>query len=432
MGIVFSSHLFLLSKWNGQYINNERALLSKSPFRPLRYAPVVSQGVAFKVEPGIFVTFEPKPKNNKGGGQMKRCYVIPLMIALVITLSPGAPTPASASGQKTWTIKLHYEMPNTAPLPVYGFHPWAKAVEKATKGRVKVQIYPGDTLFKTRTDAVEGIKAGLADVAFMYAFAYTPQFDLIDVITAPFFAPNAEVASRTAWALYQKFPEIQAQWKDVKLLSTWSTDPYILITTKKQIKTLEDFKGMKMRVTGGLANEMMKRLGGVPVSIPMPQNYINLQKGVIDGMAGPGEAISGFRLYEVVKYYTMAPTTCTAQQLIMNKRTWNGFTPEVQEQIMSVSGENAAIRMGGGCFDRAWTFLADQVKKSGHQMIKYNLPKEEMDRWVKIAGKPVWDMWVKKMEKLGHKNARQIQEEAIRLVEYYSQGKTDTWRDLFK
>jgi len=361
---------------------------------------------------------------------MKKYFFIPLMIACFIAFNFGGPAPASA--QKTWTIKMHYEMPNTAPLPVYGFHPWARAVEEVTKGRVKVQTYPGDTLFKTRTDVVEAIKAGLADVAFMYAFAFTPQFDLIDVVTMPFFAPNGEVASRTAWALYEKFPEIQAQWKDVKLLSTWATDPYVLITTKKQIKTLEDFKGMKMRVTGSVATDMMKRLGGVPVAIPMPENYVNLQKGVIDGMAGPGEAIAGFRFYELVKYYTMVGTTCTAQQWIMNKNTWNSFTPEIQEAIMSVSGENAAIRFGGNAFDGAWDVLDKKAKEAGYEMIKYTPPKEELDRWIQIAGKPVWEQWVKKMESQGHKNVRQIQEEAIRLVAYYSQGKTDTWRDLFR
>ena len=119
-------------------------------------------------------------------------------------------------------------------------------------------------------------KEGLQNVAFMYAFAYDPQFDLIDVLTVPFFAPNGEVGSRVGWALYEKFPEIQAQWKDVKLITTWTTDPYIIITTKKQIKTLEDFKGMKMRVTGPMATEMMKRLGGVPMAIPMPPPTIPL------------------------------------------------------------------------------------------------------------------------------------------------------------
>jgi TRAP-type C4-dicarboxylate transport system substrate-binding protein len=360
---------------------------------------------------------------------MKRIPVIPLMMVLAAALIVAQPT--SGFGE-TWTIKFHYEQPTTAPLPVFGFEPWAKAVEKATEGRVKVQIYPGDTLFKTKTDTIEAIKAGLADVAFMYAWAFSPQFDLIDAVSIPFFAPNAEVASRTAWALFQNVPEVRAQWKDVKLLSAWTTDPYIFITTKKQVKTLEDFKGMKIRMTGGMATEMMKLLGGIPVTIPMPQNYENLQKGVIDGMSAPGEAIAGFRLYEVVKYYTIVPTTCVTQELIMNKKTWNSLPPDIQEAIMSVSGENAAIRMGGGCFDRAWAGLSDKVEKAGYPMIKYTPPKEEVDRWIKIAGKPLWNEWVKKMEKRGHTSAQKIQDEAIRLAKKFSQGKTDMWREMFK
>jgi len=360
---------------------------------------------------------------------MRKYFLIPLMIALFILCGLGSGRGALS---KTWTIKMHYEMPNTAPLPVYGFHPWAKAVEEVTKGRVKVELYPSDTLFKTRTDVVEAIKSGLADVAFMYCFPFTPKFDLSEVVSLPFFTPNGEVGSRTAWALYQKFPEIQTQWKDVKLLSCWATDPYVLITTKKQIRRLEDFKGMKIRVTGGAANEMMKLLGGVPIACPMPESYVNLQKGVIDGMAAPGEAIAGFRFYELVKYYTMVGTTCTAHQLVMNQKTWNSLTPDIQEAIMSLSGENAAIRFGGHCFDGAWDVLGKKVKETGHEMIKYTPPKEELDQWVRVAGKPVWEQWVINMEKLGHKNARQIQEEGIRLVKHYSQGKTDTWRDLFK
>jgi TRAP-type C4-dicarboxylate transport system substrate-binding protein len=360
---------------------------------------------------------------------MKRIPVIPLMMVLAAALIVGQPT--SGFGE-TWTIKFHYEQPTTAPLPVFGFEPWAKAVEKATEGRVKMQIYPGDTLFKTKTDTIEAIKGGLADVAFMYAWAFSPQFDLIDAVSIPFFAPNAEVASRTAWALFQNIPEVQEQWKDVKVLSAWTTDPYIFITTKKQVKTLEDFKGMKIRMTGGMATEMMKLLGGIPVTIPMPQNYENLQKGVIDGMSAPGEAIAGFRLYEVVKYYTIVPTTCVTQELIMNKKTWNSLPPDIQEAIMSVSGENAAIRMGGGCFDRAWEGLSQKVDKAGYPMIKYTPPKEEVDRWIEIAGKPLWDEWVKNMEKRGCTSAQKIQDEAIRLAKEFSKGKTDMWREMFK
>jgi TRAP-type C4-dicarboxylate transport system substrate-binding protein len=361
---------------------------------------------------------------------MRKNYCLPFIALCFIALIIAAPS-SGAAEEKTWTIRFHYEQPTTAPLPVYGFEPWAKDVEKATKGRVKVQIFPGDTLFKTKSDAVESVKLGIADVAFMYAWSFTPKFDLTDVLSVPFIVPNAEVAGRVTWALFQKFPEMQEQWKDVKVLTIWTTDPYVFITTKKQIKVLEDFKGMKMRVTAGMAVDMMKLLGGVPVTFPMPDSYLSLDKGVIDGMAAPGEAITGFRLYEIAKYYTMVPTTCVSQQLIMNKKTWNDFPPDIQEAIMSVSVESGAIRFGGGCFDRAWGLLPGTAKSAGKEMINYVPSKEEMNRWVERAGKPLWEAWIKKMESAGYPSARKIQEEAIRLVKEYSAGKTDQWRTMF-
>ena len=340
-----------------------------------------------------------------------------------------APTPAP---EKTWTLKFAYEQPPTAPLPTYGFEPWAKDVERVTKGRVKVETYPGNTLFNTRSDAVEAIKSRIADVGFMYAWAFAPQFDLIDVLSCPFMIPTGEVGSRATWAVYEKFPEVQAQWDDVKLLAAWTTQPYFFITKDKQIKTLEDFKGMKMRQTGGMATEMMKLLGGVPVAAPMPDSYENLHKGVIDGMSSNGEATLGFRLYEVVKYYTLVSTTCVTQELIMNKDAWNELPTDIQQEIMTVCGDNAAIRFGGNCFDRAWQELPAEVKKEGFEMITYTPPEEELNRWEEIAGKPLWNKWVADMEARGYSNAQEIQDEAIRLVEQYSQGKTDTWQDMFK
>ncbi|MBW2030977.1 MAG: TRAP transporter substrate-binding protein [Deltaproteobacteria bacterium] len=330
-----------------------------------------------------------------------------------------------------YTIRLHYEMPTTAPLAVYGFEPWAKDVEKVTNGRVKVQTFPGDTLFKTKTDAVEAIKAGIADIGFMYAWAFAPQFDLTDVLSVPFVAPNAEVASRATWRIYQKFPEVQKQWKGVKLLAVWTTDPYIFITRDKQIKTMEDFAGMKMRMTGGMATKMMKLLGGTPMTIPMPQNYENLQKGVIDGMAAPAEAILGFRLYEVVKYYTLVPTTLVTQEMIMNLNSWNRLPKDIQEAIMRLCGDHAAIRFGGGCFDRAWTILPKRVKEANRPMITYTPPQEEIDRWIEKAGKPLWGEWVDTMVSRGYKNAAEIQQEAIRLVKEISRGKKDNWKEMF-
>lgn len=354
------------------------------------------------------------------------------LIGAIAVLSTYAVPGSVLAAEETYTLKFHFEQPTTAPLAVYGFIPWAKAVEEATNGRVKMQLFPGDTLFKTKTDAVDAVKSGLADIAFMFAWSHAPKFDLIDALSVPFIAPNAEVASRVTWKLYNMFPEIQKQWEGVKLLAVWTTDPYIFITTKKQIKRLEDFKGMKIRMTGGMATEMMKLLGGTPISIPMPQNYENLQRGVIDGMASPMEAILGFRFYEVAPNYTLVPSTCVTQELIMNENTWNKLPSDIQEQIMSVSGDNAAIRYGGGSFDRARDILPIKVKESGYTMNVYTPPQDEIDRWIKIAGKPLWEKWVQDMEKRGSKSAREIQSTALKLIEEYKKGNIAVWKDMYK
>src|SRR3972149_9511402 len=136
---------------------------------------------------------------------MKKTFFLPILVLSVIPFSLMAPS-FGAAAEKTWTIRFHYEQPPTAPLPVDGFEPWAKDVEKATKGRVKVQIYSGDTLFKTKSDCVESVKLGIADAAFLYAWAYSPQFDLTDVLGVPFIVPNAEIAGRLT---------VSAAWQEV-------------------------------------------------------------------------------------------------------------------------------------------------------------------------------------------------------------------------
>jgi TRAP-type C4-dicarboxylate transport system substrate-binding protein len=344
---------------------------------------------------------------------MKKVVLGVLVVAMVACFG------SVSFAEKVWELRMHEEHPTTSPFHVYGHVPWVKDIEKATNGRVKITIYPMRTLMKG-TESWNGVKTGIAHMAHVFAGYYPGQFDLLDVISLPFIAPNGEVASRVAWALYNKYPEIQAQSKDAKMLTIWTTEPYFFLTSKKQIKTLEDFKGMKLRMTGGPPTEMMKLLKGIPTLISMNDVYPALQKGVLDGMAAPGEAVSGFRFYEVAKYYTWVPTVATWFMHLMNWDTWNSFPPDIQKAIMSVSGERQAVRYGGGVFDRAHDEMKSVVKKAGHEMVEYTPSKQEIDRWIKIAGKPVWDNWVAKMEAKGHSKARQILEDCLKLIDEFS------------
>ena len=299
--------------------------------------------------------------------------------------------------------------------PAHALQPWAKKVEEATKNRVKIDIFPAQTLAKG-PDIWNAVKTGVADMGWCWHGYWPDMTPLSDVITLPALpSKSAEHGSEVLWRLYERFPAIQREFKDVHVLQLWTGDPRFLITTKKQVKTMEDIKGMKIRTPGGPPTEQMKSLGAVPVLIPMPETYQALDKGVIDGLDISWEGTYSFRLYEVGKYFTMAPLTTTYFSMVMNKQKWEGLPKDIQEAITSVSGLDAAKFWGRNFFDTVESAVMENAKKGGYALVKYSLPAEEVERWTRISGEPIWKEWVKKMESKGRPEAQQVLNAALEM-----------------
>ena len=322
---------------------------------------------------------------------------------------------AVVAAAKPITLTFANQNPDTSWSGMKAIAPWAKQVEEATDGKVKIQIFYSQTLTKGK-DAWEATKNGIADISWCfhgYWPGLTPLADVISLPALPY--TTAEKGSEVLWKLYEKYPAIQEQFADNKVLLLFTSNPYILITTKKQVKTMEDIKGMKIRMSGGPPTEMMKALGGTPMMVPMPDNYMSLQKGVIDGMGAPWEAIHGFRLYEVVKYYTETPFPAVYFSIAMNRKKWDSLDKEIQDAIMSVGGLEGSKFWGRNHFDTAKDGVMEKVKSEGKSIDIYTFSDQERQRWIDTAGKPIWDQWVKKMEDAGHSNAQEILDTAISL-----------------
>jgi TRAP-type C4-dicarboxylate transport system substrate-binding protein len=313
-------------------------------------------------------------------------------------------------------VNLAWQDPPKGWGAVEALQPWVKKVEEASKGNMKVDVFYSQTLVKG-IDTWNALKNGVADMGWCVQGYWTDLTPLAEVIILPALPfKTGEKGSEVLWKLYEKFPDIQKQFKDVHVLFFWTSPPYFLATTKKQVKTLEDIKGLKIRVTGGPQFEQMKALGAVPVLIPMPDVYQALEKGTVDGMAAPWEAILSFRLYEVVKYYSFAPLCATYHSMSMSNQKWNSLPKNMQEVLTSVSGVGAAQSFGRNFFDTAEGAVAEQVKKGNYSITRYSLPPEEMQKWTKVSGEPLWKEWVKKMEGKGFPVAPQILDTALEMV----------------
>ena len=340
---------------------------------------------------------------RKGGTYF--AAVVALAAALMAV--PAAQSPASAQ-----QIKLTFADQNspTAWGPTRALYPWVKQIEEATKGRVKIEVYPSQTLVKG-VDMWKAASAGTVDIGWCVQSYWSDLTPLSDVVSLPGLpaAISAEKMSEVLWKLYETYPAIQKEFDaaGVQPLALYTTASYFIASARKQIKTLDDMKGLKIRTVGGPAVEYVKATGGVPTPMPAPDIYQALDKGVVDAAAVPWEAIHGFRLFEVIKSVTLAPLSRAYFSICANKAKMQSLPAEVRAQIMQVGGLAGSKFWGRNFFDTAEAGVAESLKSAGKELVRIDLAPAELEQWTKLA-RPIHEDWVKRMEGKGHKEAREI------------------------
>lgn len=325
----------------------------------------------------------------------------------------------SSSAAPAEVIKLKYadQNPDTGWEGQNAAKPWLEQIEEAAGGRVEVEPYFGETLFKG-TDTWESLKAGVGDFAWCFHGYWAGLTPLADVIALPFLpVESAELGSAVLWQLYEEFPSIQEQFQDNHVLLTWTSSPYYLLTTKKKVETLDDIKGLKIRAIGGPPTQLIEAMGGVPVSMGMPDTYQALQTGVLDGILNNWEAIYSFRHYEVCKYMTMVPFHVVYFTQSFNKAKWESLPDEVKAAFESVSGLEGSKFWGANMFDSAAAAVDDILKEKGYELTKVTPSEQEVASWREQFGEPLWEQWVKDREAEGHSEARDILNRALELLE---------------
>ena len=302
-------------------------------------------------------------------------------------------TIAPAYGQAK-PIELTYSIFFPAPAPqTQVAMEWAKEIEKRTKGRLKITIFPGETLSKA-AQCYDGVVQGISDIGFS-ALAYTRgRFPLTEVADLPLGIKSGLVATKLINAYYKKFQP--KELKDVKVMYLHGHGPGFL-HTKKAVNKLEDLKGMKIRCTG-LAAKIVTALGGIPLGTPMPETYDALSRGVVEGSMAPQEALSTWRWGEVVKYTTESwgAAYSTGFFVVMNKKKWNSLPKDIKKIIEQVNKE--WIEKQGKNWDDIDKLGREATLKRGNQII--SLSKEENERWAN-AVRPLLDGYVKNMKEKG-------------------------------
>ena len=321
---------------------------------------------------------------------MKRLTKTLAVIATTLTLGSTAAMAETRLTMSSW-------VPTGHPLFKDVMKPWAESVEVATEGRVKVVILPSPLGHpKVHYDLA---REGQADITYS-AHGYTPgRFKLYKISEFPFTGDSAVETSVALWNVYNKYLEPAGEYKDVKLLGLFTHGPGHIHNSKRTVNSSTDMKGLKLRVGGGIMNDMATELGAVTMLKPSSSTYELVSSGVADGTLFPLESIVAFNLQDKLTHTTLIPGGLYRQSfyLVMNKERFESLPEEDQKAIESISGE-AFARLAGKMWDTEDAKGLEVMKANGNEIITAD---DAFMEEIRKASEPMIAEWVKTAEEMG-------------------------------
>ncbi len=268
----------------------------------------------------------------------------------------------------------------------------ATNIEEKTDGKVKVQVlFSGEGV--GQSGLLGATKSGLITMAAPFQSMHAGELPAgVVEIGLPGGTDNTD-------ELYKLFHE--QGFGDVLKKAYGSQglvwlEPYIqtpvYIITKKPIKSVADFQGLKIRAPGAYG-KFLRNLGATPVSLSWGEIYTSLATGVIDGSIGSNliDHRDGNHV-EVAKYmYRLPLAGAQVLPIVVNKSAWNKLTPELQKAVYAATVDHAKEQLTKS---KKWEKEAlDQMIAKG---LKWSPTPSEADKnaWKK-AGAGLWDEYEK-------------------------------------
>ncbi len=282
-------------------------------------------------------------------------------------------------------------------LTAKAFMEWGSRLDQESGGKVKVDVYCSSVL-GNNTEMLQGAQMGTVDIAVIQpggiADMGAPRMNLYCL---PYLFESYEQYYNT---LYGEVGDtlLQDVTDNVQGLVGFSYLPdggRCYFTKGKSIKSLEDIRGMKLRVQSyAIDSDTATALGFSSTPTAFSELYSALQTGVVDGAENPLSGIDGNALYEVSDYLTLDNHTYNIPVLVVSKKTWDSLS----EDTKTLMKETWLQMVEEFYKPQLADYEAELLKKfeeAGVEIVELT----DHDKWVE-AVQPVWDEYGKDLEDL--------------------------------
>ena len=252
--------------------------------------------------------------------------------------------------------------------------------EKATNGRVKVEVYPNSQLYKDKEE-LEALQLGAVQMLAPSLAKFGPlgvkEFEAFDL---PYIFPSKTALYNVTEGEIGKGLMKKLEPKGIIGLAFWDNG-FKVMSANRPLHTPADFKGLKMRIQSSkVLDAQMRALGANPQVLAFSEVYQALQTGVVDGTENPPSNMYTQKMHEVQKHVSVSNHGYLGYAVIVNKKFWDGLPPDIRTALDKAMKD--ATTFEKAIAQRDNDMALDAIKKAGKTEI-YTLSVKEQAEWRK-------------------------------------------------
>ncbi len=296
-----------------------------------------------------------------------------------MTLATAALAAPAVARAKAREVRMVTSWPKNLPGPGVSAERLAQDITRLSGGRLKVKVHAAGELVGALA-VFDAVQNGTAEMAHTASLFWGGKMPVAALFTAgPFgLAPTEHQAWLENGGGQSLWDELYAPF-GIKPLMCGNTGPSMGGWFKKPIRSLEDMKGLKMRMPG-LGGEIIRRMGATPVSLPPGEIFSALQAGTIDAteFLGPATDMAlGFYKVAKVYHYPAFHEPNGAGELLISRKLWKGLEEDVRHAVMLACRAEAARTLAEHTWRNAKA-LARLRGEHGVQVLPW--PEEVIDK----------------------------------------------------
>lgn len=289
----------------------------------------------------------------------------------------------NAQAATKWDLPSAYPASN---LHTQTLEQFVKDVSELSGGELEITLHSNASLYKAPEikRAVQGNQAQIGEILLTNYANEDPIYALDGL---PFVATSYDAS----WKLYQAQKELlnkKLESQGMKLLYTVAWPPQGIFANK-DIKTVDDLKGLKWRAYSPVTARIAELVGAQPVTIQQSELAQAMATGVVDAFMTSGSTGWDTKTYEYIKKFYDTQAWLPKNAVIMNKKAFDSLDEKSQKAVLQAGAD--AEKRGWALSEEKTQWYLDQLSKNGMEIVK---PSAELMSGLDKVGETMLSEWI--------------------------------------